>query len=340
MYLGFAVSLMCHAALLGWAVYSIQATPSLPLPEAPTIEARLITPAEFTRLRQGDPDSEQMDAKPKDEPKPQVSKTEAEKPKPKAAPPPPASEPPPPVEPEEKPPEKAAEKEPEPPRDPIAEKLAGLPPPPEVPSEEEKQKLEAERQKVEQEKKRKAEAERKKREAAKRKEEARKKKIAEEKRKAAEKKKREFDADRIAALLDKTPEKRGSPQSSQYEPSKPTDYTGPVAGEREGRGNELTAREADLLKGRISAQIRDCWRLPGGGGGIETTVVKLRWRLKQDGGLEGIPEILGGRSDPVYQIAAEAAKRAVICAAPFNLPPESYQSWRIITWDFDPRHML
>lgn len=340
MRIGLVFSILMHGAILGWAFYSIQATEQLVVPDVPTIEAKLITPSEFTRLRQGDPDSEKMEAKAKDEPKKETSKKEAEKPKPKAAPPPPASEPPPPAEPKaaEKPPEPEKPKpykppEPEKPKpDPIAEKLAGLPPPPASPSQEERKKLEAERKKI-------AEAQRKKREAKRRKEEARRNKLAEAKRKAAEKK-REFDADRIAALLDKTPEKRGAPRSNPREPTSPTDYTGPTAGERESRGDELTAREADLLKGRISAQIRGCWRLPGGGGGIETTVVTLRWQLKPDGSLSGLPQIVSPRNDTVFRIAAEAAKRAVICASPFTLPPETFKAWQTITWDFDPRHML
>ncbi len=119
-----------------------------------------------------------------------------------------------------------------------------------------------------------------------------------------------------------------------------TDYTGPTAGERQGQGDQLTAREEDLLKGRISAQIRDCWRLPGGGGGIDTTVVKVRWRLNKNGSLEGQPQIVGRRSDRVFQVAGDAAVRAVHCAAPFDLPGDMYSAWQEITWEFDPRHML
>ncbi len=182
----------------------------------------------------------------------------------------------------------------------------------------------------------------KKAEAKRKKEEARKKKLAEKKKrdaakKKAKKKKQKDFSKRMAALLDKTPEKRGSKRSGT---SLDTDYTGPTAGEREGTGTQLTAREEDLLKGRISSQIRDCWRLPGGGGGIDTAVVKVRWRLQKDGRLEGEPQIVGARSDPVYRIAGEAAVRAVNCAAPFNLPADMYSSWKEITWEFDPRHML
>ena len=321
MYVGLAVSTLLHLGLLAWVILSIQATPHLPLPDAPTIEAQIITPSEFTKLRQGDPNSKKMAAKAKDEPKPDVSKKEAAKPKPITAPPPP-QEPPPPSE------------------DEIAKKL------------EEQKKLEAEKKaaedkkkadlaakkKAEEEAKKKKEAERKAKEK-KRKEAERKKKLAEKKRKA-KKKKQKFDADRIAALLDKTPEKRGSPKSSISDPDNPTDYEGPVAGEREGSGFQLTAREEDLLKGRISAQLRECWRLPGSGGGASIPVVTVKWQLNRDGSLRGVPKVIGRRSSPTYRVAAENAVRAVVQCAPYRLPKDKYEAWRVIEWDFDPKAML
>ena len=142
-----------------------------------------------------------------------------------------------------------------------------------------------------------------------------------------------------AFLTDKSPDKRGAPASS-LPPTNPTTYTGPTAGEREGRDTVLSAREADLLKGAISAQLRSCWRLPGGGGGIETVIVTVRWRMKPDGSLDGEPHVEQPKSDPVFRIAAEAAVRAVKTCAPFTLPPDKYAAWKTVTWDFDPREML
>lgn len=352
MYFGLAISFALHAGLLAWAVVNFHATAELPMPESPTIESELVTLSEFTKLKQGDPQAKELEAKAQENPEPQISKKEAPKPKPETAEPPPAAAPPPAPEPEPPKPETAEKPEPEKQPDPIAEQLAGLPPPSQ-PSPEEAQKLEAERQakeeaerKAEEEERKaeaeaerkKKEAERKKKEAARKKEAERKKKLAEEKRRQEAKNKKSF-TDQMAALIDKTPEKRGAPRSSQ-EPSKPTDYEGPTAGERQGQGNELTAREADLLKGQISAQLRNCWRLPGGGGGIEAIVVTLKWRLREDGSLDGYPEVQNGRSDPVFQAAARAAVAAVTDCSPFNLPRDRYTAWRTIIWDFDPRHML
>jgi colicin import membrane protein len=331
---GLLTSFVGHALLLGWAFLSIHHVPEMP--ETVTIEATIITPSELTRLKQGSPDSKELEAKAKEEETKEVSKKEAEKPKPVTEPPPP---PPPPPEPEKI--EEAKPKE-----DAIADKLAALPPPEPGPTPAEQkmlaEKLEQERKAEEQrkkaEQKKKAEEKRKKAEAKKKAEE-RRKKLAEAKRKAEEAKKKKFDADRIAALIDKSPDKRGAPRTA-LPPTKPTDYTGPMAGERRGTDTVLSAREADLLKGQLSGQLKRCWHLPGGGGGIETTVVTLKWRLKPDGSLDGVPQVVRPQSGPVFQIAAEAAVRAVTRCAPFDLPPEKYGVWKSVEWNFDPREMM
>ena len=329
--IGLIFSVALHGALLAWAALEILGTSRLPEPASPTIEAEIITIAEFTKLKQGDPESKKLEAKKAPEEKPQVTKKEAPKPKPPKPPPPPAAEEPPPEPPAPEPPK--AEKPPPQP-DKIAEKIDASKPPAPAPPDKDAaaRKKKAEIQRKYREKQRK-EAERKRKLAEKKRREAEKKKKAKKK-----KKKKEDFTKRMAALLDKTPEERGSPRSGS---SLESDYLGPVAGEREGSGNELTAREEDLLKGQISAQLRDCWRLPGGGGGIEVTQVRLSWRLKRNGELEGEPRVIGGSRDPTFRVAAEAAIRAVKCASPFRLPSKNYEAWRYISeWNFDPRQML
>ena len=331
---GLLTSFVGHALLLFYALFDIHAAPP-DLPPIIPIEATIITPSELTRLKQGDPTSKQMEAKAKEEPPTEVSKKEAEKPKPITAPPP-AAEPPPPE------PEPQKTETPPPKQDPIADKLAAMPPEPAPtpepgPTPEEKKKLE---EKLEQEKKaeekkkadEKKKAEDKKKAEEKKKADEKKKKLAEAKRKADEKKK--FDADKIAALLDKTPDKRGAPQSSTP-PTKPTDYTGPTAGERQGKDTVLSAREQDLLLSMINSQLEPCARLPGGGGGPDTPIVNVRFRLNQDGSLNGEPVIVDRQNTPLFAIAADASVRAIKQCAPFQLPPDKYSSWSDVTWAFD-----
>lgn len=340
---GLALSLLMHLSLLAWAVVSFQRTPELVLPEIQTIEASLVTISDVTRLKQGDPDAKQLEAKPKDEPKPDLAKEEAPKPKPMAAPPPPApAAPPPPAEPE---PPKAEAKPPEPAKpapDPIADKLAQLPPDPAPgPSPEELKRIEEEKKAEEQRKQdeirkqeeRKKEEERKKAEEKKKKLEL-EKKLAEERRKKEEAKKK-FDADKIAALIDKSPEKRGAPQSTPLPPINPTDNTGKAAGEREGKDTVLTAREQDLLKSQINSQLGPCSTMPGGGGGTDTPPVTVRWRLKRDGSLDGEPQVVSAPDTPLGRIAADAAVRAIKKCSPLRLPPDMYAGWSTINWYFD-----
>ena len=321
MYRGFLTSFIGHALLLGWALISIHRTPEL-MPEIVAIEATLITPSELTRLKQGDPESKIAEAKAKEEEKPDLSKKEAEKPKPVTEPPPAAAPPPEPPKAEEPKPEPPKAEEPK--KDAIADKLAALPPPPEPlptpgPTPEDKQKLE---EKLEQEKK----AEEKKKAEDKKKSEEKKKKLAEAKKK--------FDADKIAALIDKSPDKRGAPRSA-VQPTKPTDYTGPTTGEREGHDTVLSAREQDLLKSMINSQLQPCAKMPGGGGGTDTPVVNVRFQLRQDGSLDGEPVLVAPQSSPLYSIAADASIRAIKQCAPFQLPADKYGAWSTVTWEFD-----
>lgn len=355
MRLGLTLSTLLHLGALMWALLAMAATPPLEPPQPEPITVALITPSDLLALKKGSETATVLEAKAKEEPKPEQSKVEAEKPKPVTAPELPVEPTPP--EPEKKaaeaPPPEPPKPEPpkeEPKPDPIADKLAAMPPdPPPGPTPDELKKAEEEKKaeearKADEQKKleeqKKAEEEKKKAEEKKKKlEDEKKKKLAEQKRKEQEKKKKQQQADRLAALLDKDPTRKGAPNSAT-EPSKPTDYTGPTAGAREGDAPVLSVREQDLLKSQISAQLRQCWKLPGGGGGIDTVVVTVRWRLRPDGTLEGEPSIEAPRSDSVFQIAAEAAMRAVKMCSPFTLPPDKYWAWKSIIWDFDPREML
>lgn len=356
---GLVISFLCHAALIGWAYLAMHAVSQLPTEDTPVISAAVITPSEFLRLKQGNEDSKNLETKAKEEPKPDNSKNDTKKPD--NAPPPP---PPPPEEvakvEEPTPPEPEKPAEP----DPIAKKIEDPPPPPEpapgpTPDEQKllEQKLEDDRLKAEAEAKKKAEDEKKAEEEKKKKAEEAKKKRAEalkkkklaEAKKKAEEAKKKFDPNKIAnlldkapddankALLDKDPRKKGQQASGT---STTATATGEEAGTATGTDTVLSAREQDLLKGMIRARLAECWRLPGAGGGTETPVVTLRWRLTPQGMLDGDPSVQSAPSDAAGQVAAETALRAVKGCQPFLLPQEHYDAWKDIIWVFDPRQML
>lgn len=347
MRIGLATSLFLHGALLAWAMLSMQRTPELRMEAPEPIAVAMITPSEFLRMKQGSETATELEAKAKDEPKPEASKLEADKPKPVLAPTPPAEpeaakpepapEPPAPAEP--------AKSEPPPP-DPIAQKLAEAPPPPEPapgPTPEELKKAEEEKKAEEQKKaEEKKKAEEQKKAEAKKKAEAAKKKAAELKRKKEEeeRKKKATVSDRLAALLDKDPTKKGAPNSAQT-PTKPTDYTGPTAGTATGNDTVLSVREQDLLRGMLRTQIARCWRLPGSGGGIETPIVTLRWRFRPDGTIDGDPRVEKPATGPLASLATESALRAVTGCQPYDLPQDLYDTgWKEVIWEFDPSQML
>jgi colicin import membrane protein len=219
---GLIISLCLHAALLGWAVLNIQTLAPLSVAEPEPVAIDLVTPGEVTKLRLGSRTAKQLQAQPKESPRPDVAKKEAPKPSPVAtAPPPPAPEPPAPAKedpkpepPKAEPPPKVEPPKPEPAKEPPAEKLAALPPEPAAvppaPALEEQKRLdellkEQQRQAEEQEKK--LEEERRQVEEDKKKLEEEKKRLEEETKKAEEKR-REEEERRQAELLKKQEEEK------------------------------------------------------------------------------------------------------------------------------------
>jgi len=350
---GLSISILMHAALLAWSIFAIQQTPELRREEPEPIAVAMITPSEFLRLKQGSETSKELEAKASEKPVDVQSKQEADKPKPVLAPTPPAEPEPAKPDPAPEPPKPAeVTPPPEPPKpepakpDPIAEKLAEAPPPPPGPTPDELKKQEEDKKATEDAQKKAAEekkkADEKKKAEQKKKADDAKKKAAEAKRKKDEdeKKKQATVSDRLAALLDKDPTKKGAPTSAS-EPTKPTDYRGPTAGTATGNDTVLAVREQDLLRGMLRTQIARCWRLPGAGGGTETPIVTLRWRMRPDGTLEADPKIEKPASGPLAALATESALRAVRGCQPYDLPPNLYESgWKEIIWEFDPSSML
>ncbi len=357
---GLILSLVFHGLLVGWALLSIRSVDRFPTPDTPAIAAELITPSEFLRLKQGSEDAKRLETKANDKPTEDDSKNETKKPDNAPPPPPP-------------PPQEVAKAEPPPPPEPEPQKAEPPPPPPGPTPDEQKlleQKIldeqkaaEEARKKAEEEAKKKAEEEAKKKaeEEAKKKaeDEARKKKLAdearkkkaEEARKKAEQAKKQFDPSKIASLLEKAPDDATPKALIDKDPNKKGQQavgssttataTGREAGTATGTDTVLSAREQDLLKGMIKSQLVECWRLPGAGGGGQTTpAVTLRWRLQEDGSLDGEPQVEEAPNDTAGQFAAEAALRAVKNCQPFRLPPDMYDGWRDIRWVFDPTQML
>jgi hypothetical protein len=144
-------------------------------------------------------------------------------------------------------------------------------------------------------------------------------------------KKRDFNPDKVAALLNKIPDAVDEPKPVQPldEPKKK------VKGQSNGTEMSMSVNEIDALRARIA----DCWTPPPGGLGADQIVVKLRLKLNEDGTLVGYPTVANSGSSPFFQAAADSAVRAVYQCQPYELPKAKYAMWRDMILNFDPSDM-
>ncbi len=347
---GLATSVVLNAAVLAWVLLSIQTQRTPRMSEPEPIAVDLVNASDLTRLRKGSRTAKQLEAEANEAPKPEPAKKESPKPTPAAAAPPPPPPPPPPPkeEPKEEPKKEVAAAPPPP------------PPPPPAPALEEQKKLEEllkeqERQAEEQKKaeeQRKAEAEQKRLEEQRRaeeikrkQEEERRRKLAEQRKREAERKKKEaeakkkqFDAEKIAALLNKVPEK------GPARPSVPLDQQakakGPVLGAPEGHDQRLSASELAIIAQIIRSCVQSKWNVLGGSEAAQQVVVKLRLRFNPDGTLAGAPVVMNPQHTTAFLAISDSAIRAAEACQPYSLPPAKYEAWKDIVLNFDPREMF
>lgn len=100
----------------------------------------------------------------------------------------------------------------------------------------------------------------------------------------------------------------------------------------------MTVSEKDAIR----QQIKRCWNPPVGAPDAGDLIVELRLHLLQDGTVQRVEIMTGGRSagNQFYRIAAEAAVRAVRRCSPLKMPPKKYSAWRTLVMNFDPSEML
>jgi outer membrane biosynthesis protein TonB len=150
---------------------------------------------------------------------------------------------------------------------------------------------------------------------------------------APEAKKRDFNADRIAALLNKIPDQtQATPKAADTPPEAKKE----VHGQSTGTEMTMSVNEIDALR----AKIAQCWSPPPGGLGAEHIVVRLRMQLNEDGSLVGYPSVENSGGSGFFQAAADSAVRAVYQCQPYSsLPADKYAVWRDMILNFDPSQM-
>ena len=139
-----------------------------------------------------------------------------------------------------------------------------------------------------------------------------------------------FDADKIAALLDKREPQRVAATGSEVNPA-------PSLGTAMGNASKLSQSEIDALRARLMA----LWNPPVGIQNPEQLIVRVRIRLGRDGRVSSPPIVLSSGNGTMYNTARDSAIRAIFRGQPFDmLKPEHYETWKDIEVTFDPKDMF
>lgn len=105
-----------------------------------------------------------------------------------------------------------------------------------------------------------------------------------------------------------------------------------------GNASAMTATLRDLINSHIVRQR--CWRMPLDAPYPEERVVTITMRLNRDGTLDGPPELderrTRDRNDSFRDVIRERALRAAVECAPYPLPANQYNQWRLIRVNFGP----
>lgn len=140
----------------------------------------------------------------------------------------------------------------------------------------------------------------------------------------------DFNADEVAALLNKTDASGGGAKRS-------TDQAA-LGGETDTGGSTLSQSELDALRG----VIQENWLITPGMADAEDVQIRVSFRLDQNGELIGEPEATAtGGSPTAQQVLMSGAVRAVRKSAPFsNLPRDKYDAWSEVVVNFDPSELM
>ena len=138
---------------------------------------------------------------------------------------------------------------------------------------------------------------------------------------------KEFDADEVAALLNKqSPAGGGARRSTE---------TAALGGRKTTTGAKLTQSEEAALRQQLSG----CWSIPVGAADVAGLRASIRFNLDQAGKLEGRPRVDSSSGNQQFD---ESAVRAVLkCDQAGLLVPEGkHEIWAEVLVNFDPAEMF
>lgn len=107
---------------------------------------------------------------------------------------------------------------------------------------------------------------------------------------------------------------------------------------------QLSASEFDAIKMALNRQFAECWNLMAGARYAEDIVVKIRLVINPDRSVQSarIADQWRYNQDSFYKAAADTALRAVRhpnCQV-LDLPPEKYELWKDLIFNFNPSQQL
>jgi colicin import membrane protein len=139
-----------------------------------------------------------------------------------------------------------------------------------------------------------------------------------------------FDANKIAALLDKRDPQRHAATGE-------TVNSVPSLGTAMGNAARLSQSELDALRARLMA----LWNPPVGMKNPEEFIIRVRMQLRPDGRLAAAPQVITSGRGTQFDSARDSAVRAIFRGQPFDmLRKETYDTWKDIEVTFDPRDMF
>ncbi len=139
-----------------------------------------------------------------------------------------------------------------------------------------------------------------------------------------------FDADKIAALLDKRDPTRNAATGAELN-------SAPSLGTAAGGAAQLSQSEIDALKARLYA----LWSPPVGARDAGNVQIEIRIRFKRDGTLATGPQVLTSGNGTVFNAMRDSAVRAVLVGQPYTmLRPDHYETWKEIDFLFDSSKMF
>lgn len=90
----------------------------------------------------------------------------------------------------------------------------------------------------------------------------------------------------------------------------------------------------------LKAQVRKCYKLPAGVAPNQRVRTRIIVRLRQDGTLAEAPEPKEFAASEFGPAVMDGAMRALRQCAPYRMPTDKYEQWKVLDIDFSPDQMM